>query len=198
MTTSGNITLTYCMPIPADRFRESINRVLAEFRRRKLPQPAFVIGKTGAKMKMLENVGGFDYTAASSLPRVARKFRMGFKEHNADYLSTPILSLHPLYGISCANVGPAFAAAQTGVLLELADMEERNLGKGGSNLYNIMSSAVLEKAPFHKWLREGQERSADALSDMPAELRAVTLTAWHIMCTMMGKSGKLFSGYIPI
>ena len=165
--------------VSAARFRESIDKMLAEFRRRRLPDLAFVVGKTGAKVKMLENVGGFDYTAASSLPRVAKEYRMGFKEHNADYLSTPILSLHPVYGITCANVGPDFAAAQTGALLELADLEEKSLGKGSSNLYNIMSNAVLQKAPFKKWLREAEKWSADELRSMPAELRAVTLTAGH-------------------
>jgi len=137
------------------------------------------VGRTGAEIKMLENVGEFDYTAASSLPKIARKFHIGFKEHNGDYLSSPILSLHPRYGITAVNVGPAFAAEQTRALLRLEEIEEREIGKGSSNLYQAMSRAVLEKAPFTKWLREEDKWSANELRDMPAELRAVTVVCGH-------------------
>ena len=168
------------LSISAGHFRESISKILAELRKRKLPEPAFVVGRTGAKIEMLENVGGFDYTAASSLPQIAKEFNMGFKEHNADYLSTVILSLHPEYGITCANVGPSFAAAQTRALLDLSDIEEKQTGKDSSNLYEVMSQAVLRKAPFGKWLRKGDEWTRENLKkDMPAELRAITLVAGH-------------------
>lgn len=165
--------------VSAEHFRESIDKIVSEIKRRKLPEPTFVVGRTGSKIEMLENVGHFDYTAAGSLPQIASEFNMGFKEHNADYLSTLILSLHPEYGITAANVGPSFAATQTRALLDLADLEEKKLGKRGSNLYSIMSRAVLEKAPFSKWLRKGDNWTADKLEGMPAELRAVTLVAGH-------------------
>ena len=81
--------------ISVEHFNLSIKNILSEIKKRGLPEPAFVVGRTGAEIKMLENVGGFDYTAASSLPEVARKFHMGFKEHNADYLSNPIFLYTP-------------------------------------------------------------------------------------------------------
>jgi D-tagatose-1,6-bisphosphate aldolase subunit GatZ/KbaZ len=81
--------------VSIERFESSIRSILSEIKKRGLPQPAFVLGKTGAQIKMLENAAGFDYTAASSLPEVTRKYNIGFKEHNGDYLSDPILSLHP-------------------------------------------------------------------------------------------------------
>ncbi len=165
--------------ISAEHFRDSINRMLLELKKRKLPEPAFVVGRTGAKIEMLENVGGFDYASASSLPRIAKEFNMGFKEHNADYLSTLILSLHPEYGITCANVGPSFAAAQTRALLDLAGLEEKEIAKDSSNLYDIMSLAILEKSPFDKWLRKGDEWTKRKLKDMPAQLRTTTLVAGH-------------------
>ena len=165
--------------ISVKHFNLSIKSMLSEIKKRNLPEPAFVVGRTGAEIKMLENVGGFDYTAASSLPEVARKFHLGFKEHNADYLSNPILSLHPHYGITAANVGPSFAAEQTGALLSLAEIEERKIGKNSSNLYEIMSEAVLEKAPFHKWLRNENKWTVDDLQEKSAELRAVTVVCGH-------------------
>jgi tagatose-1,6-bisphosphate aldolase non-catalytic subunit AgaZ/GatZ len=165
--------------VSVEHFNLSIESMLSEIKKRNLPKPAFVVGRTGAEIKMLENVGGFDYTAASSLPEVARKFHLGFKEHNADYLSNPILSLHPHYGITAANVGPSFAAEQTKALLSLAAMEERKMGKESSNLYEIMSEAVLEKAPFHKWLKKEDKWTVDELQEKSAELRAVTVLCGH-------------------
>lgn len=163
--------------ILAEHFRESINSILRELKKRNLPLPTFVVGRTGTKVRMLGNIENFDYTAAGSLPAIAAEFNMAFKEHNADYLSDLILSLHPEYGITAANVGPCFAAAQTRALLDLADWEEKRLGDNGSDLYQIMSLAVLEKAPFGKWLREGDRWTAEGLKGMRAELRAVTLVA---------------------
>lgn len=165
--------------VSVEHFNLSIKSMLSEIKKRGLPEPAFVVGRTGAEIKMLENVGGFDYTAASSLPEVARKFHLGFKEHNADYLSNPILSLHPHYGITAANVGPSFAAEQTRALLTLAEIEERKIGKESSNLYEIMSQAVLQKAPFHKWLRKEDKWTVDELQGKSAELRAVTVVCGH-------------------
>jgi len=165
--------------VTAAHFRISIGKILDELKKRNLPLPAFAVGRTGAKLEMLENTGGFDYTAAHELPAVAAGFGIGFKEHNADYLSTPILSIHPHYGITAANVGPAFAVAQTQALLELAAMEEGALGDKASGLYAAMSNAALEKAPFHKWLRKGDDWTVEELRTRPAELRAVTLATGH-------------------
>ncbi len=185
--------------ITASHFKESIKKVLTELKRRNLPEPIFVIGKTGARVEMLENTGGFDYSSASSLPLAAAEFNMGFKEHNADYLSPLILSLHPEYGITAANVGPYFATAQTRALLDMADMEEKKAGENKSNLYNVMGSAVLEKAPFHKWLKKGDEWTADGLKNMPAELRAITLVAGHYVyydAEVRGAINKLFDNLV--
>ena len=182
--------------VSVEHFNSSIKSMLSEIRKRELPEPAFVVGRTGAEIKMLENVGGFDYTAASSLPKVARNFHLGFKEHNADYLSNPILSLHPHCGITAANVGPSFAAEQTKALLSLAAMEEKKIGKDSSNLYQVMSEAVLEKALFHKWLRKEDEWTVDELPAMPAELRAVTVVCGHYVYydeKVREAIGKLYS-----
>lgn len=165
--------------ISVEHFSLSLKKMLLEMKKRRLPEPAFVVGRTGAEVKMLENIGRFDYTSASSLPEVAKKFHMGFKEHNGDYLSDPILSLHPWYGITAVNVGPAFAAEQTRALLNLATIEERKIGREGCNLYEVMSRAVLKKAPFNKWLRKDDKWTDDELRDMPAELRAITLVCGH-------------------
>jgi tagatose-1,6-bisphosphate aldolase non-catalytic subunit AgaZ/GatZ len=162
-----------------DHFKKSIELILKELNRSRLPLPSFIVGKTGAKIQMLENRGNYDYTSASSLPEIASGFNMAFKEHNADYLSDMILSLHPEYGITGANIGPSLAAAQTRALLDLADIEKDNVGKNKSDLYRIMSEAVLEKSPYAKWLKPDDRWTAKMLRNMPSELRAVTLVAGH-------------------
>jgi len=160
-------------------FRDSLQTLSQKLDARGLPRPAFVVGRTGAEVKLLENVGGFDYTAASELPRVARALGVGFKEHNGDHLSDQILQLHPRYGITGVNVGPAFAAAQNAAWVHLAFREERALGDKGSRFYQRLSQAVLQHAPFHKWLRSGDSWTAEQLAEMPAELLAVTTTCGH-------------------
>lgn len=165
--------------VGAEHFRQSITNILEELQRRNLPKPAFVVGRTGALIEMLENTGGFDYKAASVLPAIAREFGIGFKEHNADYLSAPILDLHPAYGITGANVGPSFAAAQTRAYLKLAALEERAVDKDASDLFNVMSEAALREAPFSKWLRKADKWTADELRNNPAQLAAVTLVTGH-------------------
>jgi len=64
-------------------------------------------------------------------------------------------------------------------LLALAEIEERKMGKESSNLYQVMSEAVLKKAPFHKWLRRKDEWTVDELQEKSAELRAVTVVCGH-------------------
>lgn len=53
------------------------------------------------------------------------------------------------------------------------------MGKESSNLYGIMSEAVLKKAPFHKWLRKEDKWTVDELPVMRTELRAVTVVCGH-------------------
>lgn len=165
--------------VTAEHFEKSIGKILSKIEKKNLPKPVLAVGKTGAKIEMLENTGPFDYSSASSLPKLAKKFGLGFKEHNADYLSTPVLSLHPEYDITAANAGPSFAVAQTRALLDLATIEEKEVRGKKSDIYNIMSQAILKKAPFEKWLRKNNDWTVEKLQNMPDELKAVTLIAGH-------------------
>jgi len=123
--------------ISVDHFRKSIGKTFAALEKKGQPKPTLFVGKTGAKLAMLENIGHFDYTSANSLPKVAGEFGMGFKEHNADHLNAVVLSLHPDYGIVGANVGPCFAAIQARAMLDLAAMEEKEITEGQSDVLNF-------------------------------------------------------------
>ncbi len=80
---------------------------------------------------MNTNVGSFDPETARILAAEARAVGVGFKEHNADYLSDEILQMHPELGITAANVAPEFGAAETKAYLELADYEAGTCGTAG-------------------------------------------------------------------
>ena len=129
--------------ISAEHFRDSITRVLAALGKRELPDPVFFVGRTGSRIAMLENVDHFDYTAAGSLPLVATEFGMGFKEHNAAYLSCLVLSLRPDCGITAANAGPNFVAAQAKALIDLAALEDREpFGKRGFLQHSLAENII--------------------------------------------------------
>ncbi|HGE69631.1 TPA: sugar-phosphate kinase, partial [Candidatus Poribacteria bacterium] len=73
--------------ISNDAFEAFIEKLLKELDSRSLPHPAFIVGQTGTLVKMNKNVGKFDPETAHNLSMIARKYGIGFKEHNADYLS---------------------------------------------------------------------------------------------------------------
>jgi hypothetical protein len=61
----------------------------------------------------------------------------------------------------------------------LAAIEEKKIGKDNSKLYQVMSQAVLERAPFHKWLKKEDKWTVDELQERSAELRAATVVCGH-------------------
>jgi len=159
-----------------NEFRKSIEDYIAKSDSEKLPRPTFIVGKTGTRIEGIQNKEIWNCEAAHTLPDIAREFGMGFKEHNADYLPDGILEFHPTFGITAANVGPCFATTQTKELLKLAEMEN---GSNRSNLYKIMSEAVLEDGHYLKWLPEGVKWTPEELRKMPHELMFVTELAGH-------------------
>ncbi len=129
-----------------------------------LEKPAFIVGQTGTLVKMNTNVGSFDPETARILAAEARAVGVGFKEHNADYLSDEILQMHPELGITAANVAPEFGAAETKAYLELADYEAQVLAeqpagkeKGSSNFREMLETKVLASGRWRKWLPVGKQ-----------------------------------------
>ncbi|MGB9597183.1 MAG: class II D-tagatose-bisphosphate aldolase non-catalytic subunit [Candidatus Poribacteria bacterium] len=170
--------------ISNDAFSTFIEKLLKELDSRSLPHPAFIVGQTGTLVKMNKNVGNFDPETAHNLSMIARKYGLGFKEHNADYLSEDILRLHPKLGITSANVAPEFGLEETKALLDLADKEEEKLksnpNRKSSEFRKIIQKSALNSGRWKKWLfKEDAYLTEKDIANMPEKLDEITIVCGH-------------------
>lgn len=107
--------------------------------------PAYVVGQTGSLVKSHHQVGVFDAKVVSKLVEIADKYNVKLKEHNADYITRNEVALRKHLGVHAINVAPEFGAAQTQVLITLA-----NKWKLHDEL-NAFFKLVLEKGKWEKW-----------------------------------------------
>ena len=135
-----------------------------------LPMPIFIVGQTGTLTRLTKNVGHFNYENSKTLSEVAKKYGVGLKEHNGDYLSEAKLLAHLPLGITAMNVAPAFGTIETRALLELLDVEDKfaDLGviKGPSNLREALTHDSIYSMKWKKWLTDEVDMSnLEALDD---------------------------------
>jgi D-tagatose-1,6-bisphosphate aldolase subunit GatZ/KbaZ len=144
----------------ASAFEEFIVTLTRELAAKRLPKPTFIVGQTGTLVKMRRNMGTTDFKTARVLTEIAAKHGIGFKEHNADYLSTECLRRHPKERITASNVAPEYGVAETEALVKLARMEEKALAKASgatrklrpSGFIAVIQKAVLDSGRWTKWL----------------------------------------------
>jgi tagatose-1,6-bisphosphate aldolase non-catalytic subunit AgaZ/GatZ len=121
-----------------------------------LPRPAFIVGQTGTLTRLTENVGHFSAENAKALSTLAKKYGVGLKEHNGDYLPDTVLLQHPAVGITAMNVAPAYGTAETRAYLTLMEVEKREFEAGRlekrSSLHAILQDEILAGGRFKKWL----------------------------------------------
>lgn len=161
-------------------FEEFLINITKELTKRRLPQPLFIVGQTGTLVKMRENVGQFNPDKARELTSIARKYGIGFKEHNADYLKDKTLSFHPDLGITAANVAPEFGIAETQSYLKLAELEKERIKKGGANFTSIIQEAVLKSNRWKKWLKKEQSHlSEQDIAEDKDKLMEITRVCGH-------------------
>lgn len=160
-------------------FDEFLRKYIAESGRRSLPRPSFIVGQTGTLIKMRRNVGEFSPETASRLIAVAKKFGVGFKEHNADYLEDRLLEMHPKLGIAAANVAPSFGAAETCAYLDLAAVEEGI--KGTPSTFRVsLEQAALVSERWKKWLSDEEgDWTRERIASDPEKLSEITKVAGH-------------------
>lgn len=146
-----------------------------------LPRPDFVVGQTGTLVRMGTNVGKVNIDLAGALTNVAKTHSIGFKEHNADYLSDEQLRLHPEVGITAANVAPEFGHLETRAYLAEHEREVQLIGaKNPSGLYSVLVSEVLASGCWRKWLVSGRgDTSVEDLQKDPTELRQIVEACGH-------------------
>jgi tagatose-1,6-bisphosphate aldolase non-catalytic subunit AgaZ/GatZ len=181
--TSGGLTAE------AD-FAAFITTLLRRLHAEELPRPAFIVGQTGTLIRMQENIGTFDAETARRLAGAARENGLGFKEHNADYLSQDILAAHPELGVTAANVAPEFGAAETRSLFTLADREDAGIGDKpdagmeSSHFRQTIEEKVLASRRWLKWLRPAEKGTTEAdLRADHARLRQVAEVSGHYVFT---------------
>jgi len=181
--TSGGLTAD------AD-FRSFISGLLARLSAQALPRPAFIVGQTGTLVRMRENIGSFDGATAQRLAAIAREHRLGFKEHNADYVAYDLLAAHPQLGITAANVAPEMGAAETQALLALADREaaaiSRNpaAGVAPSGFRRTVEDKVLASGRWVKWLLPADKGTTETdLRADDARRGVVALACGHYVFT---------------
>lgn len=134
------------------------------------PMPIFIVGQTGTLTRLTKNVGHFNYENSAELSRIAKKYGVGLKEHNGDYLSEAKLLAHLPLEITAMNVAPAFGTIETMALLELLDVEDKfaELGKikDPSNLREVITHASIYSMKWKKWLTDEVDMSdLEALDD---------------------------------
>lgn len=136
-----------------ENFIQILNKELSS---RNLPQPIFIVGQTGTLVRMTKNVGTFDAGTAKVLAESARKYGVGLKEHNGDYVSDDILLLHPSLGITATNVAPEFGTVETRALLELVKVEQRAVEQGlvvePSHLDKDLLNEAINSERWRKWM----------------------------------------------
>lgn len=161
--TSGGLT-------SLDTYEGFIKRIKEYSDEHGLPMPIFIVGQTGTLTRLTKNVGHFNYENSAELSRIAKKYGVGLKEHNGDYLSEDKLLAHLPLGITAMNVAPAFGTVETRALLELLNVEDKfkELGKitDPSNLREVMTHESIYSMKWKKWLTDEVDMSnLEALSE---------------------------------
>lgn len=165
-------------------YMEFIKELTGRLTAKKLPLPNFIVGQTGTLTRLTENVGHFNAETARKLSSEAREYGVGLKEHNGDYLSDFILYIHPVLGITAANVAPEFGVVETGAYLVLADIEQdaynRGILKTKSNFVKVIQEASVRSERWRKWM-VGDTGSMPVEEVMKDEnlVKLITETAGH-------------------
>ena len=157
--------------LTSDKAYAAFIRVLsARLSEKGLPMPVFIVGQTGTLTRMTENVGKYNTDAAVWLSRDARKFGVGLKEHNGDYLSDRLLYLHPVMGVTATNVAPEYGVAETAAYLELVQVEDYLVEQGKarpSGFLKVLRDASVHCGRWRKWMvgADAQKSEAEVLAD---------------------------------
>lgn len=159
--------------IDSEAFEGFIVKLNDKLLKKHLPEPVFIVGQTGTLLKMRENVGEFDESGARELCRISGRYGLGFKEHNADYLSEKILRIHPEIGITAINVAPEFGHVETLAYLE-AGRES-----GYLHFEEVLKNAVISSGKWKKWLKDPESVTPAEIMKDQTLANEVTIVNGH-------------------
>ncbi|WP_434630841.1 class II D-tagatose-bisphosphate aldolase, non-catalytic subunit [Thermoanaerobacterium thermosaccharolyticum] len=143
-----------------EKFENFIERLKSELEKRNLPMPVFIVGQTGTLVRKTENVGTFNFDNAKRLAQIARKYGVGLKEHNGDYLEDDVLLEHIPAKITATNVAPEFGTEETRAYIILSNVEEKLKEEGliseTSNVRNELLVHAIKSERWKKWMLNEQ------------------------------------------
>lgn len=147
--TNGGLTST-------ETYEKFILRLKEELESRNLPLPTFIVGQTGTLTRKTEQAGKFNFNNAKELAKMAKKYGVGLKEHNGDYLDDVSLLEHIPSNITATNVAPQYGTEETRAYLKLAKLEQRlseyGLIQTPSNIYNVLLEHSIKSERWRKWM----------------------------------------------
>lgn len=147
--TNGGLTST-------ETYDTFITKLKVELEKRGLPMPTFIVGQTGTLTRKTEQVGTFNFKNAYDLAQMAKKYGVGLKEHNGDYLDDVTLLEHIPSQIIATNVAPQYGTEETRAYLKLAEVErklkEEGLIEKTSNIRDVLLVDAIECGRWRKWV----------------------------------------------
>lgn len=125
-----------------------------------LPMPTFIVGQTGTLVRKTEQAGSFNFKNALDLAEMAKKYNVGLKEHNGDYLDDVSLLEHIPSKITATNVAPQYGTEETRAYLKLAEVErkikEYGLIESTSRLKDVLLEHSIKSERWRKWMEDDQ------------------------------------------
>lgn len=152
--TNGGLTST-------ETYERFITQLKIELEKKKLPMPTFIVGQTGTLTRKTEQVGTFNFKNAFNLAQMAKKYNVGLKEHNGDYLDDVTLLEHIPSEITATNVAPQYGTEETRAYLNLSAVEARLVENGlietASNIRETLLVHAIKSERWRKWMLGDQK-----------------------------------------
>lgn len=147
--TNGGLTST-------ETYETFINRLKEELEEKGLPMPTFIVGQTGTLVRKTEQAGKFNFDNAYELANMAKKYKVGLKEHNGDYLDDVSLLMHIPSQITATNIAPQYGTEETRAYLKLAEVEQelasKDLINDPSDVYKVLLDHSIKSERWRKWM----------------------------------------------
>lgn len=152
--TNGGLTST-------ETYETFILRLRDQLTERGLPMPTFIVGQTGTLIRRTEQIGHFNFKNALDLAQMAKKYGVGLKEHNGDYLDDVTLLEHLPAHVTATNVAPQYGTEETRAYLNLAEVESRLLENGliaeASKTRETLLLHAIKSERWRKWMTGDQQ-----------------------------------------
>lgn len=168
----------------SENYETFIKKLISRLAEKNLPRPAFIVGNTGTLTRLTENVGHIDSTSCKILSEIAKKYHVGLKEHNGDYLDDAILLEHPALGVTAMNVAPEFGTVETQAYLKLIEVEKglakQGLVKEKSSLEQVIQEESVRSGRWKKWMVDGKDKlSSEEIFKDKKLMRLITEISGH-------------------